>query len=224
MRILLAEDDIDLGSCIKEGLEQNGYTVDWVQNGKLAITALQTSSEHFDLAILDINMPYNTGLEVLQKIRNDFNNIPVFILTAKDQIEDKIAGLDSGADDYIIKPFDLNELCARIRSIKRRSSGRAEINLSVGGVELDPASHSVLVNNSNVVFSRREFSILQKLMEKNNKVVSRENLTQTLYGWGDEVDSNTIEVHIHNLRKKIANAANIRTIRGVGYIIEDKKK
>lgn len=224
MRILLAEDDMHLGACIKEGLEQNGYKVDWVQNGQLAITALKTTSEHFDLAILDVNMPHKNGLEVLKELRNNFNNIPVFILTAMDQIEDKIAGLDCGADDYIIKPFDLDELCARIRSVKRRSSGRTEVNLIVGDIELNPAAHTININNTNVVFSRREFSILHKLMEKANKVVTRDVITQTLYGWDDDVDSNTIEVHIHNLRKKVGSSANIRTIRGVGYMIESNKK
>lgn len=224
MRILLAEDDVDLGTCITEGLTHHGYQVDWVQDGQLAITVLSTKGEHFDLAILDINMPKKSGEEVLKMIRDQGNAIPVFFLTAKDGISDRVKGLDLGADDYIVKPFDLDELCARIRSIGRRSSGRAEPLLKVGDVELDPAGHVIKIFNEPVEFSRREFALLQKLMEKSSTVVTRDILSQTLYGWGDDVDSNTIEVHIHNLRKKIGDAASIRTIRGVGYTIDDAQK
>ena len=222
MRILLAEDDLDLGHSLQEGLTIHGYQIDWVQNGQLALTALQTPGEHFDLAILDINMPKLSGLEVLKAIREDNNTVPVFILTAKDQIDHRVKGLDCGADDYIVKPFDLNELCARIRSIARRSAERADPILRVGDVALNPATYTIMIYDEVVVFSRREFTLLQKLMERSGTVVTRDILSQTLYGWGDDVDSNTIEVHVHNLRKKIADAANIRTIRGIGYVIEDK--
>lgn len=224
MRILLAEDDYDLGLSISEGLTHHGYQIDWVQDGQLAMTALQTQGEHFDLAILDINMPKKTGIEVLKTIREQGKTLPVFILTAKDQIDDRVLGLDCGADDYIVKPFDLDELCARIRSIGRRSAGRADPILKVGDIELDPAGHIIKIFNEQAVFSRREFALLQKLMEKSSTVVTRDILSQTLYGWGDDVDSNTIEVHIHNLRKKIGDAASIRTIRGVGYSIDDTTK
>lgn len=222
MRILLAEDDQELGSCVVEGLSQKGYKVDWVMDGVQASTALQTNSEHFDLAILDINMPRKTGLEVLSEVRSKGYLIPIFILTAKDQLEDKIKGLDSGADDYIIKPFDLDELTARIRTVSRRSSGRAETKLKCGDLVMDPAAHIVALQENILQLSRREFAILNKLLEQQNKVVTRDILSQTLYGWDDDVDSNAIEVHIHNLRKKINTSVSIRTIRGVGYMLSDK--
>ncbi|MBM94035.1 MAG: DNA-binding response regulator [Legionellales bacterium] len=224
MRILLAEDDLDLGQSLKEGLEIHGYRIDWVQDGQFALTALQTTSEHFDLAILDINMPKLSGLEVLKKIRDAQNALPVIILTAKDEIDHRVKGLDCGADDYIVKPFDLNELCARIRSIARRSAERIDPILRLGDLALDPAKYLVNIKEDSITFSRREFALLQKLMEKPGNVISRDVLSQTLYGWGDDVDSNTIEVHIHNLRKKIGDAAHIRTLRGIGYLIEDTKK
>lgn len=222
MRILLAEDDQELGACIVEGLSQKGYKVDWVTDGMQAFTALQTNSEHFDLAILDINMPRKTGLEVLSEVRCKGSLIPIFILTAKDQLEDKIKGLDSGADDYIIKPFDLDELSARIRTVSRRSSGRAETTLKCGDLVMDPVAHTVKLQANILQLSRREFAVLNKLLEQKDKVVTRDILSQTLYGWDDDVDSNAIEVHIHNLRKKINSSVSIRTIRGVGYMLSSK--
>ena len=223
MRILLAEDDIDLGYSLKEGLTIHGYHVDWVQDGELALTSLSMPQEHFDLAILDINMPKYSGIEVLNKIRHKNNATPVLILTARDHITDRIQGLDSGADDYMVKPFDLNELCARIRSIARRAESRSNPKLEIGNLILNLARYEATINDKPLSLSRREFTVLHKLIQKSNTVVTRDILSQTLYGWGDDVDSNTIEVHIHNLRKKIAEAANIRTIRGVGYLIEAYK-
>jgi len=222
MRILLAEDDQELGSCLVEGLAQKGYKVEWVTDGIQAFTALRTNSEHFDLAILDINMPRKTGLEVLSEVRGKGSLIPIFILTAKDQLEDKIKGLDCGADDYIIKPFDLDELSARIRTVSRRSSGRAETKLKCGDLVMDPVAHIVTLEENVLQLSRREFAILNKLLEQQNKVVTRDILSQTLYGWDDDVDSNAIEVHMHNLRKKINVSVAIRTIRGVGYMLSEK--
>lgn len=148
--------------------------------------------------------------------------LPVVILTARESIEDRVKGLDAGADDYITKPFDLDELCARIRALRRRTAARAKPTIAHGEISLDPASHVVYLKNEVVNISRREFALLQKLLENSGRVLSREQLTQTLYGWGDDIDSNALEVHIHNLRKKFGNNL-IRTIRGVGYMVDEEK-
>lgn len=217
MRILLVEDDELLGDGVRHGLVQYGYTVDWVRDGATALQAIV--SENFDLVILDIGLPKKSGLEVLKAVRSKNLNLPVIILTARETVEDRVRGLDAGADDYMVKPFDLEELCARIRAMQRRSVARAEPILSYGNITLDPASHSVFKEGELMNISRREYALLQKLLENVGRVISREQLTQTLYGWGDEVDSNALEVHIHNLRKKFGSNF-IRTIRGVGYMIE----
>lgn len=218
MRILLVEDDDLLGDGVRHGLTQYGYTVDWVKNGQAAQQAI-LSTEKFDIVILDIGLPQRSGLEVLKTIRAKNDKTPVILLTARVTVEDRIKGLDAGADDYIAKPFDFEELCARIRAMQRRSVQRAEPILSYGAITLDPASHSVFKDGELMNISRREYALLQKLLENVGRVISREQLTQTLYGWGDEVDSNALEVHIHNLRKKFGSNF-IRTIRGVGYMIE----
>ena len=220
MRILLVEDDELLGEGINTGLQQFGYTVDWVKDGISAQTAILTQSESFDAIILDLGLPRKSGMDVLKTIRKNSIKTPVLILTARDELEIRIEGLDSGANDFIIKPFKLEELCARIRAQIRGSLSRAEPKITVGTVVLDPAAHKVFILDEEVNLSRREFALLQKLMEQSGKVLTRDSLTQTLYGWGEDVDSNTIEVYIHNLRKKFHDALHIRTIRGVGYIIE----
>ena len=179
-------------------------------------------SETFDLVVLDLGLPKLSGLELLQSARADGYITPVLILTARDSIEERVAGLDSGADDYLTKPFDLDELYARVRALLRRSTGRADTVIVYGNITLDPASHSVLVDDVEINIPRREFSLLLKLLENQGHVLSREQLMQTLYGWTEDVDSNALEVHIHNLRKKL-NATFIRTIRGVGYMIEKEK-
>lgn len=217
MRLLLVEDDELLGDAVKTGLSQFGYVVDWLKDGESARAALK--SEAFELIILDLGLPKLSGIALLQAIRQDGNVTPVIILTARESIESRIKGLDSGADDYIIKPFDLNELGARIRALIRRSQGRADTVIQYRNVTLDPASHSVLVDEVEVNVPRREFSLLQKLLENTGHVISREQLMQSIYGWDEDVDSNVLEVHIHNLRKKL-NANFIRTIRGVGYMAE----
>lgn len=217
MRIILVEDDELLGDTVKKGLSQAGFTVDWVQDGRDAEHAIL--SEHFDCIVLDLGLPKKSGLEVLQKIRDESVTTPVLILTARDSVEDRVRGLDSGADDYLTKPFDLDEVGARIRALIRRSSGRADASIHYRNVVLDPASHSVTVDGEVVNFPRREFALLQKLLENVGHVLSREQLMQSIYGWDEDVDSNTLEVHIHNLRKKL-NATFIRTIRGVGYMVE----
>jgi two-component system response regulator QseB len=217
MRLLLVEDDELLGDAVKTGLTQFDYVVDWLKDGEAAKAALR--SESFELIILDLGLPKLSGLALLQSIRHEGNATPVIILTARESVEDRIKGLDSGADDYLIKPFDLNELSARIRALVRRSQGRADSVIQYRNITLDPAAHSVLLDGVSVNVPRREFALLLKLMENCGQVLSREQLMQSLYGWEEDVDSNTLEVHIHNLRKKL-NANFIRTIRGVGYMIE----
>ncbi len=221
MRILLVEDDVLLGDGICQGLKENNYTPDWIQDGETAFQIVK--HEHFDAIILDLGLPKKSGIEILKHIRDNKITTPVIILTARDTIEDRILGLDSGADDYLTKPFELEELYARIRACQRRSSKDAQIEFKLGDLILKPNSRKVLVGDEQIFLSRREYSLLYKLMEKPNNVVSKELLTKTLYGWSDDIESNTIEVHIHNLRKKIASSAKISTIRGIGYIIEEQK-
>ncbi|MDP3704577.1 MAG: response regulator [Legionellaceae bacterium] len=220
MRLLLVEDDELLGDAVKTGLTQFDYIVDWVKDGEMARTAIKTES--FDLIILDLSLPKLSGTKLLQSLRQDGNTTPVIILTARESIEDRVKGLDNGADDYITKPFDLNELSARVRALTRRSQGRADAILQYNNVTLDPAAHSVLLDGVAVNVPRREFALLHKLLENHGQVLSRELLMQSIYGWDEDVDSNALEVHIHNLRKKL-NANFIRTIRGVGYLVEKKK-
>jgi two-component system response regulator QseB len=217
MRLLLVEDDELLGDAVKAGLTQFGFIVDWLRDGEAARTAVK--SESFELIILDLGLPKLSGLGFLQAIRNDSNTTPVIILSARESIDDRVKGLNSGADDYLVKPFDLNELSARIRALVRRSQGRADLVLQYRNVTLDPAAHSVYVDDISVNVPRREFALLQKLLENSGQVLSREQLMQSIYGWDEDVDSNALEVHIHNLRKKL-NANFIRTIRGVGYMAE----
>lgn len=217
MRLLLVEDDDLLGDAVKAGLTQFGYIVDWLKDGEAARAAVK--SESFELIILDLGLPKLSGLAFLQSIRQDGNATPVIILTARETVGDRIKGLDSGADDYMTKPFDMNELSARVRALVRRSQGRADSVLQYRNVTLDPAAHSVYVDDVIVNVPRREFSLLQKLLENSGQVLSREQLMQSIYGWDEDVDSNALEVHIHNLRKKL-NANFIRTIRGVGYMVE----
>lgn len=217
MRVLYVEDDELLGDGFREGLIQQGYTVDWFKDGESADKAL--SMEPFDIIVLDLGLPKMSGLAVLERLRKRNDHTPVLILTARDTIPDRVKGLDMGADDYLTKPFDLDELCARLRALQRRGgSGSANPLLTFAGIELDPAAHAVTFQGESVTLGRREFTLLHKLIEKPGKVVSRERLTQTLYGWGDDVDSNTLEVHIHSLRKKFG-AKTIRTVRGVGYML-----
>lgn len=217
MRVLLVEDDLALGDGIRSGLHQYGYAVDWLKDGQSALKFLK--AETFDIIVLDLNLPKISGLAVLHELRTNGNNTPVLILTARDSIDDRVKGLDTGADDYLTKPFDLDELSARIRALQRRSSNRAQPSIVYRDVELDPAALMVKVGGKVINLSRREFALLQKLLENIGHVVSRELLSQCLYGWGDDVDSNTLEVHVHNLRKKLS-VNFIRTIRGVGYMAE----
>ena len=219
MRILIVEDDNLLGDGIRAGLSQNGYAADWVEDGAAAETAMMTND--YELIILDLGLPKVSGLEVLKNMRTKEDDTPVIILTAQDGVEDRIKGLDSGADDYLTKPFDLDELTARIRALLRRRGGRSSPVIEHGELKVDPASHTVTKDDKIVDISPREFTILQLLLENQNKVMSRSRLEEGLYAWNDEVESNTVEVHIHHLRKKLGSDL-IRTIRGVGYIIDKK--
>jgi two-component system OmpR family response regulator/two-component system response regulator QseB len=216
MRILLVEDDLQLGDGLMVGLRQAGFAVDWVRDGHAADLALST--ETFDLVVLDLGLPRLSGMEVLKRARDRGRTTPVLILTARDATGDKVSGLDAGADDYLVKPIDLDELTARIRALTRRSAGRAAPLLTRGNLALDPAAHSVTLAGQPVDLASREFSLLQMLLESAGRVLTRSQLEQSLYGWGDEPDSNALEVHIHHLRRKLGSEL-IRTLRGVGYTI-----
>lgn len=221
MRVLLVEDNEFLGDGIRTGLKHYGHTIDWVKDGRAAHGVISSTHETFDIIVLDLGLPKLSGLEVLKMIREKNLSTPVVILTARDTVDDRVKGLDAGADDYLTKPFDLDELCARMRALQRRSKARVKPIITYGDITLDPASHMVQVKNKEVLVSRREFALLQKLLENVGRVISREQLNQTLYGWGENIDSNALEVHIHNLRKRFGTAL-IRTIRGVGYMVEKK--
>lgn len=222
MRVLLVEDDEMLGEVVRNGLTQYGYTVDWVKDGQSAQQALLTEGGTFDIVVLDIGLPRKSGLEVLKTVRSKNVATPVVVLTARETIEDRVKGLDAGADDYIVKPFDLDELCARMRALQRRTTSRAAPKIKHENIIIDPAAHTVTFNDQDIKLSRREFVLLLKLIENAGRVLSREHLTSSLYGWGDEIDSNALEVHIHNLRKKFGSHL-IRTIRGVGYMVDKPK-
>ena len=220
--MLLVEDDALLGDAIQAGLKQSGYAVDWMKDGVAADQALST--EPYVAVVLDLGLPRLSGLEVLRRLRSRTQNtrVPVLILTAMDAIDDRIKGLDAGADDYLVKPFDMGELAARLRAIVRRASGNATPELQVAGVRLDPAAHHVMYQDKQVELSVREFAVLHALMLNVGKVLTRTQLEEQLYAWGEEVESNTVEVHIHHLRRKISPAL-IETIRGVGYLIPADK-
>lgn len=216
MRILLAEDDPHLGDGLMVGLRQEGHAVDWVRDGVAADLALK--SESFDLVVLDLGLPRLSGMEVLVRLRGRGQHLPVLILTARDATNDKVQGLDGGADDYLVKPVDLDELAARVRALARRAAGRAQPVLRLRELELDPAARQVTLAGVPVELSAREFSLLHALLENAGRVMTRSQLETSLYGWRDEPDSNALEVHIHHLRKKLG-ADLIKTLRGVGYMM-----
>jgi DNA-binding response OmpR family regulator len=217
MRILLVEDDELLGDGLAAGLRHCGYNVDWLRDGESAHTALTT--EDYAAVVLDLGLPRLDGMAVLRLLRAEGNTIPVLILTARDTTWDKVGGLDSGADDYLVKPVDLDELAARLRALTRRGSGTRAPLLKFREVELDPAARRVRLRGEVVEVSAREFVILEMLMRNVGKVISRAQLESALYGWGEGAESNVVEVHIHHLRRKIGTDL-IRTVRGVGYLME----
>ena len=216
MRILLVEDDLMVGEAVRKGLRQDGFAVDWVQDGKAAELAL--GQEEYALVLLDLGLPQKNGLAVLQTLRANGNSIPVLITTARDAVSDRVAGLDAGADDYLIKPYDLEELSARMRALLRRQSGRADSLIQVGEVTLNPATREVFLQGQPVNLSAREFTLLRAFLDRPGVVLSRAQLEEKLYGWEDSIDSNAVEVHIHALRKKLGSDF-IKNVRGIGYLV-----
>jgi two-component system response regulator QseB len=215
MRLLLVEDDRMLGAGIEQSLRRAGHAIDWVRDGEAAEQAL--ALEPYELVLLDLGLPRKGGLEVLRGLRRR-SRVPVLVLTAQDAVPDRVAGLDAGADDYLVKPFALEELSARVRALARRSEGRAAPLLENGPLVLDPAAHEVRLGGEVVALSPREFSLLQALLEHPGRPLSRTQLEERLYGWGEEVESNAVEVHVHALRRKLG-AEWIKTLRGVGYVV-----
>lgn len=216
MRILLAEDDSLLGDGLRAGLRQLGFQVDWVRDGEAAERELR--AQPYTAAVLDLGLPRKDGMEVLAAVRRSGLSTPILVLTARDTVPDRIRGLDTGADDYVVKPVDLHELAARLRALVRRAHGQPQESLTAQDVLLDPAARTVQQAGVPVALSTREFDLLQAFMLSAGRVLSREQLEQQLYSWGQEVDSNAIEVHIHNLRRKLG-ASIIHTVRGVGYML-----
>ena len=216
MRILLAEDDTLLGDGLRAGLRQAGFQVDWVRDGLAAERELRAQA--YAAAVLDLGLPGMDGMDVLASVRRAGITLPVLVLTARDAVPDRIKGLDTGADDYVVKPVDLDELAARLRALVRRAAGQPQELLQAGSLQLDPAARTVQRDGEPVLLSTREFDLLQALMLNAGRVLSREQLEQHLYSWGREVESNAVEVHIHHLRKKLG-ADCIQTVRGVGYLL-----
>jgi len=219
MRILLAEDDPSLGATVQSWLRLDGYAVDWVQRGDSAAAALQTHS--YDCVLLDRGLPWASGDALLSRLRSAKDLVPVLIITARDTLADRIEGLDLGADDYLVKPFDLAEMSARIRAAMRRHALHADNVLKHGAIELDLASKRVTLAGETVALTARELAVLHALMLRPQQIVKRAQIEEALYGWGDEVESNAIEVHIHHLRKKLG-AASIVTMRGLGYRLKEE--
>jgi len=216
MRVLVVEDDRMIAKGLHTALKQDGYAVDGVSDGASAAAALRSS--RFDLVLLDLGLPERDGLDVLRELRSRGDATPVIIVTARDDVQNRIQGLDAGADDYIIKPFDLDEVAARMRSVLRRAAGRGDPSIRHRGITLDPVAHTVERGGEPVVLSAHEFSVLEALMQRPGAVLSRAQLEDRLYGWSEGIESNAIEVYVHGLRRKLGNDA-IRTLRGVGYFV-----
>jgi two-component system response regulator QseB len=210
------EDDPMIGRAVSAGLHDAGYAVDWVRDGAEAELAVGTGV--YDLALLDLGLPRRDGLDILKGVRRGGDKLPILIITARDSVADRILGLDAGADDYLVKPFDLDELLARARAVIRRQRGRTSPEVTYGCLMLDPVRREVLFRGSEVELSAREFAVLEALLKEPGAVVSRDKLEDAVYGWGEEVGSNSIEVHLHHLRRKLS-ASLIRNVRGVGYRI-----
>jgi two-component system OmpR family response regulator len=216
MRILLVEDDPMIGSAVLDLLRSENYAADWVRDGQAADGAL--ASERYDLVLLDLGLPKADGVQVLRNLRQRRDAVPVLVATARDAKGDRVAGLDAGADDYIVKPYDTDELLARIRALLRRSAGRGEPLISHKGVELNPATHEASLNGQSLALSAREWAVLQPMLQRPGVVFSRAQLEEKLYGWKDEVSSNAVEVYVHGLRKKLGSDF-IKTVRGLGYVV-----
>jgi two-component system response regulator QseB len=216
MRVLLVEDDEMIAQGLQTALRQAAFAVDWMRDGKSAGTALQTSS--FDLVLLDLGLPHRDGIDVLRDLRKRGNATPVIILTARDEIQHRIAGLDAGADDYIVKPFDLDEVTARMRSVLRRAAGRGDPGIQHGDLRLDPVTRTVERGGVPVALSGHEYSVLEALLQRPGAVLSRTQLEDRLYGWDEPIGSNAVEVYVHGLRRKLGSDV-IRTLRGVGYFV-----
>jgi two-component system response regulator QseB len=214
MRVLLVEDDMMIAKAVVEGMRGEGYAVDLVRDGVEAETALM--QDVYDVALLDLGLPRKDGLEVLKRLRRASIALPVLIITARDALADRVAGLDSGADDYLVKPFDLDELLARTRAVVRRRAGRGSPEISYGALLLDPVRRRVAFRGRPVELSAREFALLEALAREPGTVISRAKLEESVYGWGEEVESNSVEVHLHHLRRKLEPGL-IRNVRGVGY-------
>ena len=216
MRLLIVEDDPLIGDALRAGLRQRGFQVDWVRDGQAAERELM--AEPYAAAVLDLGLPQQDGMDVLANVRGRGLATPVLVLTARDAVPDRIRGLDLGADDYVVKPVDLDELAARLRALVRRSHGQPQECLQSGDVVLDPAARAVTQGGERVTLSTREFDLLHALMLNAGRVLSRDQIEQRLYSWGEEVDSNAVEVHVHHLRRKLGTTL-IQTVRGVGYTI-----
>jgi DNA-binding response OmpR family regulator len=216
MRVLLVEDDQMIAEAVRTALEQDGYAVDCVHDGAAAAAAIESS--RFDLVLLDLGLPRREGLEVLREARARGDATPVIIITARDEVQSRVAGLDAGADDYVVKPFDLAELAARMRSVLRRRAGRGDPVIEHRGIRLNPVTREVSRDGEPVALSAREYAVLEALLQRPGAVLSRSQLEDRLYGWGGEIESNAIEVYVHALRRKLGTDA-IRTLRGVGYCV-----
>ncbi len=216
MRILLAEDDRLLGAGIRAGLGQVGFVVDWVEDGDSADAAL--AAHGYDAVVLDLGLPKRDGMAVLRRLRGAANPVPVLILTARDAIADRVGGLDAGADDYLVKPFDLAELQARLRALLRRARGGADPVLRIGRLTIDSGARRVALDGVPIALSARELAVLERLAANAGRVLSKAQIEDGLYGWGDEIESNAVEVYVHHLRRKLFPEL-IRTVRGVGYTI-----
>lgn len=216
MRVLLVEDDRMIGEAVLDALRQQGYAVDWVRDGVMADAAL--TAESYDLVLLDLGLPGRDGLQVLRSLRGRGSVTPVLVITARDAVTDRIAGLDAGADDYLLKPFDVQELLARARALIRRSAGRAGPLYSHKGVTLDPATREATVDGQPVSLSSREWAVLEPMLLRPGVVFSRRQLEEKLYGWKEDISSNAVEVYVHGVRKKLG-AGFIRTVRGMGYVV-----
>jgi len=216
VRLLLVEDDAMIGAAAQEGLKREGHAVDWVRDGAQACAALANGV--YEAMLLDLGLPKRDGLTVLRELRARGGDLPVIVITARDAVADRIAGLDAGADDYLVKPFDLDELAARLRAVVRRRSGRAAAALQVGDLELDTSARRARWKGREVALSAREFTLLETLAERPGAYFTRAQLEDRLYGWGEEIGSNAVEVHIHALRRKLDPAV-IRTVRGLGYCL-----